>query len=117
MATGRRPDRLGDLRPRPKRLVTNRTFTDAVRKGSGQLTTVQRIALFLFAVLGVGGGIALVVVGFSRPRPNPTSSGVFDYVSTAIAICYTILVGCGALVLGLRTLRHVIFRAGPGRKR
>src|SRR3981081_2554250 len=88
----RRPD---DLRPRPERFLTNRTFTNALRNGSGPLAPVQRIALFLFGVTCVAGGIASLAIGWIIPRQDSTSSGIFYYASTAMTICFAILVGCG----------------------
>jgi len=100
--------------PRPERFFTNRTFTDALKNGTGPLTLVQRIGLFLFGATCMAGSIVSLAISFIMParmRQNTTSDAAY-YLSAFMMVLIAMLVGCGALALGLRTLRHVIWRAG-----
>src|SRR6266498_3594720 len=96
-----------------RRLVTNRAFVDAVRAGHGPLTPPQRIALFLFGVTFACAGVLFVVGGIRaiteiRSKLAPTPE---DYLSTAAASLVEVILGCSGWALGLRTLRHVIWKA------
>ena len=104
----------GSLRPLSERLVTNRAFTEALRKGRGPLTRVQRIGFFLFGPICVACGTLLLRAALFMPasmRQFAGASEIFYYAATTIMIAIATVLGCGCLALGFRTLRHVIWRA------
>lgn len=103
-----------DFRRNPEHLVTNAAFTYALRYGRGPLTPIQRITLFVFGVTSVAAGLMLLAASFTVPaslRQATVSSGIFYYVSSTVAVSIVLVVGFVALALGVRTLRHVIWRA------
>lgn len=104
------------MRPTLQDIQTNRGLTNALIQGRGSLTTVQRVFFLLFGMLCTVAGLGCLVAMFEIPKamlrgPN-FSSGFSYYALTAIPLFVALLVGLVALTLGLRTLRHVIWRAG-----
>jgi hypothetical protein len=69
--------------------------------------------LFLLAILGVISGALFVADSLRIPAEvkNKTAVAPADYIAPAATLVVEIVLGCLILVLGLRTLRHVIWRA------
>jgi hypothetical protein len=96
-----------------RRVATNRTLIDALRKGTGPLTRTQRFGFFLLGSACPFGGFALIPAGPSVFREvrelaqeGPLSTGL-----PLISASLVLVIGLGVSVLGLGIIRRVLLRA------
>ena len=96
-----------------QRIVTNRTLFAALHEGVGPLTRTQRIGFFLCGLASLFGGLGFVAASFAIPAEVHHISQVrlFNIVFDMPLVVGTAAIGVSAMVLGLRTLRHVIWKA------
>jgi hypothetical protein len=97
-------------------ILTNRSFRNALRYGTGPLTIVQRVALFVFGTMLLCCGLLSVAAIFLIPSSMPMGVRLAPrfvyFVSTLIPMSVAILVAFGGIAIGCRTIRHVIWRSG-----
>lgn len=94
-------------------ILTNRALINAIRAGAGPLTRAQRIGLSMFGILGVLSGVLMVYDSLGIPLEVRNEPAVaLTYVSSAAGFLVEVVVGCTTFLLGLRTLRHVIWKSG-----
>lgn len=96
-----------------QRLATNRTLIDALRKGAGPLTTTQRYGFFLFGCAFMVGGCTFVLAGpaIFRDTRELFQDGPLAMVLSLVVAALVLALGLGALILGLRLIRHVALKS------
>jgi hypothetical protein len=87
------------------RLVTNRAFAEAMRKGSGPLTLIERAGLFVISLALVVCGIIFIAASFELAK------SIRLPLVLGLPASITCMAGLLCLALGGRTIRHVVWRA------
>jgi len=96
----------------PPRVATNRTLIQALRRGSGPLTRTQRVGFFIVGSVCLIGGFAFILSSRSiSTEMHEITSGVLGAVLTIVFLGGVLVVGCAAIILGLRIIRHVLWKA------